>query len=202
MDIWNHFRKRRKKGLLNKNHDVAFLVGNDHSRVFTANRTVLSLQTAMFECLYPELMGRGLDHPVHVEDVTAKAFQILLDHIYEREYSLDLTFIFEVGYAAHKFRLSQLQVTCMIYLRRNITVDNVLTVFVHASPRIPSMICECMNFMFRHGDEIINKECIRNMNLLDFLNFIGSDRLSVSSEISVFRAVLRWATGRPSSDMQ
>ncbi|KAF5401807.1 hypothetical protein PHET_04880 [Paragonimus heterotremus] len=98
---------------------------NETTARFGAHRLVLSTASPVFEAMFfgpAASINRGREQNIsdyHIPDISPRAFQIMLLHIYTDEIQLDddLDTVFYVLYAAKKYMLVQLERKCVEHLK-------------------------------------------------------------------------------------
>lgn len=178
---------------------------------YHAHRAVLMGVSPVFEAMFSNGMRETYDSVVEVWDVTARAFERLLEFAYTRQCDLDPLSAPEIGQisadeavetllCADQFDVSGLRDICWRNLTARISVESVWDVWAIACEleskphqRTCKLFC-CRNFTQICQDQTSKAVMWAPAHLLK--EVLASDSLNVESEELLFETVMRWANFR------
>mmetsp|Transcript_1211 Transcript_1211/g.4168 ORF Transcript_1211/g.4168 Transcript_1211/m.4168 type:complete len:607 (-) Transcript_1211:713-2533(-) len=136
--------------------------------------------------------------PPHIviPDISEDAFMEFLRYLYTEQIELTGRIVLELLYASSKYQISELEQKCSEFLEQTIDVCNVL--FLHQQARTfenKSLETRCMNYICRHGEEILKHESFTELTCEEALFFLDCDYVLVS-ELQRFEAALYWARSK------
>ncbi|KAA3676699.1 BTB/POZ domain-containing protein 3/6 [Paragonimus westermani] len=173
---------------------------NESTARFGAHRLVLSTASPVFEAMFfgPAASVNGSmekntpDH--HIPDISPRAFQIMLLHIYTDEIQLDddLDTVFYVLYAAKKYMLVQLERKCVEHLKDLITASNVCAMLSRSLFfEEDDLTRRCWHVIDVLAPHVLVSPGLLNMESSNFKALLKRDTLNCK-EAEVFAAVRRW----------
>lgn len=158
-------------------------------------------------CSVQEYGNAGPDCQVFdVKDVTPEAFQALMKFIYTHELSLTSTFsALRVFQAANLFMVFSLSKACLEYVLHNLHPNNVLEVTQTLKNPLDITECAdlentrnevlsaCADLVDAYAERILRSDAFELLNHQTMMDICVRDSLCVSSEMTVFEAIMRWA---------
>ncbi len=163
---------------------------------FYAIRSILSGRSPVFRAMFRSgLRESNIENkliPIHIPDVTPKAFLIILEYIYTNKFKLCMETSFQVLYAAKKYCLQSVIDECITFIKSNINYDNALNMLTVAYKIHEQQLIDFAEAYVQQCSNIIN--CKSFFALPEYiLKTILERSMIYSNEINILFAVIRWA---------
>lgn len=157
----------------------------DHSMYFRAMFTVFAEkdkpEVELKELVEPTLMAQAV-HFMYFKNIylTPKNVQDLLD-------------------LANYLQMEELQRTCCSFMRRRIDKHNCISLYLYTLSMGPyELQCHAEEFILKHFEHVLGKaKDFVHLSKDQFVKIISNERLRVSSEGAVYKAVLLWVGHNP-----
>lgn len=175
-------------------HDCEFLVGEEaNMKTFKAHRTILAMTSEVFEAmLFGSLREEGA---IRVTDIPPETFRMLLQHIYSDECEIKSWWQANQLYrAADKYFIDSLKKPCMEYIYSTLSSENAVQLIHFAEQYSESGLLEkCWKLVKAQADAVMVSRTILNAPRSTLNRLLELSGLKVSSELVVFRMLLRWS---------
>lgn len=184
----------RKSGML---CDVMLKVeGQD----FPVHRIVLAACSDYFCAMFTNEMCEAKKSIVELLDIPASVIEVLLDFVYTETVNVSVENVQELLPAACLLQLNGVKQACSEFLEKQLDPSNCLGIRIFAE----NHSCETLQqaaelFTFKYFEDVIRHEEFRSLSLKDVDFLVNSDEIQVSSEESVFEAIISWVKHCPSN---
>ncbi|XP_025196538.1 BTB/POZ domain-containing protein 9-like isoform X2 [Melanaphis sacchari] len=172
--------------------DVVLVVNGER---FHAHRVVLASRSDYFRALLYGGLKESHQSEVEISDASINSFKKLLEYIYSGRMNLSILkdeVILEIFSLSNLFGFTNLELSLCKYLRSNINVYNVCSMF--AAARLyqhKELVVEALNFIDSHALEVLQSESFLSLSPEALQEVINRDSL-YAYELDIFRAVCRW----------
>lgn len=172
--------------------DCTFIVGDGTTkREFRAHRILLAACSPVFEAMcFGPLAERGA---ILVPDLEPRAFKSLLQYVYTDNVQFaSVEDACDVLYAAKKYLISNLSQMCHLYMKRNMQVKDVVTVYEYAKLLEEEALYEpCLLMMKKYALEVLNDNTY-HLTSAYIAELLGSDAIN-GCECCLIEGALSWA---------
>ncbi|KAM3727662.1 BTB/POZ domain-containing protein [Dirofilaria immitis] len=190
-----HFRNERV------GCDVEFIVGMEQKSIH-AHKLVLGCSSKVFAAMfYGKMTQQRQDDnlmTVIVPDVTPHAFATLVNFLYsdldKDAVKLDDDNVMQTLYAAKKYDVKALILTCVRYLLDCLTASNAFCLLSQA--RFfdePFLIKRCLQVIDTNTDEALKSSAFRDIDRDTLATVLGRDELDPTNELVIFKAAQSWS---------
>ncbi|VBB31111.1 unnamed protein product [Acanthocheilonema viteae] len=176
--------------------DVEFLVGTEQKAI-KAHKLILSSGSEVFATMFYEKQEDN-QTTVVVPDITPRTFTTLIDFLYSDlnigTVNLDDDDVMQTLYAAKKYDVKELVLSCIRYLTTCLTASNAL--FLLSQARFfdePFLIERCLQVIDANTDEALKSSGLRDIDRDTLVTVLKRDELDPSSELVIFKAALSWS---------
>lgn len=182
--------------------DVTFLVGPDEEKAwrFPAHKLILSISSPVFQTMFESSLSEAKLHPeVRITDVEPVAFENLLRYIYTDVATLSsIKSALLTLYAAHKYMVQPLVITCTDYLLRALDAKNVLEVYqciklYDEEDSNARLLLKCLKTIDESAEAVLVSDYFQNLDHATLTMILSRDNLQIKSELTAFYAALNWA---------
>lgn len=170
--------------------DVTLLV-NDVT--FPAHKAVLAACSPYFNAMFTSAYSEVSQRTVEIHGVTLEAFESLINYFYTSEITLSTVNVQEILAASSMLQVIPVSNACSDFMRRHLGVSNCLGI------RSIADMLSCYDlkriadeFARKNFTEVVTSEEFLKLPLEQVLELFSADDLNVSSEESVFDAVVMW----------
>lgn len=106
-------------------------------REFKVHKVILVARSPVFASMFEHDMAEKKDNEVDIPDCTAESFEVFLHYLYSGSVeTLSSSNVYNVYYAADKYRVDDLKEKCVKYMIKNISVEtfcDVIALSLHHS---------------------------------------------------------------------
>ncbi|VVC26833.1 Hypothetical protein CINCED_3A008510 [Cinara cedri] len=172
--------------------DIVLVVNGER---FHAHRVVLASRSDYFRALLYGGLKESHQSEVEISDASVNSFKKLLEYIYSGRMNLSILkdeVILEIFSLSNLFGFTNLELSLSKYLRSNINVYNVCSMF--AAARLyqhKALVTETLNFTDNHALEVLQSEAFLSLSPELLQEILNRDSL-YAYELDIFRAVCRW----------
>ncbi|XP_022195687.2 BTB/POZ domain-containing protein 3 [Nilaparvata lugens] len=180
-------------------YDCKFIVGSEN-KVIEGHKMFFSLASEVFKAMfYGDLKE---DNVVKIEDLDADGFEAMKYFIYTGEVNFSSTIQALLTYiAARKYLISQLTKQCIVYIEQNIKPSEVLEVYEYCETNnIPGFDDLCLKIIEEETDQIVESGYFPTAKSETIQLILKSRRLTLESEIQVFKLFEKWALAKASRE--
>ncbi|XP_025418018.1 BTB/POZ domain-containing protein 9 isoform X3 [Sipha flava] len=172
--------------------DVVLVVNGER---FHAHTVVLASRSDYFRALFYGGLKESHQSEVAITDASVNSFKKLLEYIYSGRMNLLILqdeVILEIFSLSNLYGFTNLELSLSKYLRSNINVCNVCSLFSEARLyQHKDLIIEALNFIDNHALEVIQSEGFLSLSSEALQEVLNRDSL-YAYELDIFRAVCRW----------
>uniref|UniRef100_A0A915PEG7 BTB domain-containing protein n=1 Tax=Setaria digitata TaxID=48799 RepID=A0A915PEG7_9BILA len=181
--------------------DVEFVVGMEQ-KIIKAHKLVLGCGSEVFATMFygkmiQERQENGLTTVV-VPDITSDAFINLVNFLYSDldmyAVKLDNDVVMQTLYAAKKYDVKNLILTCIQYLTNCLTASNALCLLSQA--RFfdePFLINHCLQMIDASTDEALGSPGVQDIDRDTLAAVVERSELDPTNELVIFKAVQSWS---------
>ncbi|XP_050538973.1 BTB/POZ domain-containing protein 9 isoform X2 [Daktulosphaira vitifoliae] len=172
--------------------DVVLLVNGER---FHAHRVVLASRSDYFRALLYGGLKESHQSEVEISEASVNSFKKLLEYIYSGRMNLSILkdeVILEIFSLSNLFGFTNLELSLSKYLRSNINVHNVCSMF--AAARLyqhKELVLESLIFIDNHAHDVLQSEAFLSLSPEALQEILNRDSL-YAYELDIFRAVCRW----------
>ena len=160
---------------------------------FPAHRTMLAAVSDYFRAMLTGPMIEARQDHVDLKGVTANAIQSLLEFTYTGKLALNMDDIVEVIAGACHLQMKSAIELCSQFLRSEVTTKSCADIL-----NISEMFALCnirdttMEFVVENFEKVAETEQFCKLSCDHLCTLLQSNRLKISSELTLFGHVLRW----------
>ena len=174
--------------------DVTFIAGPAGSTErFFCHKYVLSTGSSVFFAMFYGGLAESSTE-IEIHDVEAAAFRILIRYLYCDEIQLDDETVLPTLYAAKKYLITPLSNACVRYLETSLNEQNACLLL--SQSRLfeeTSLTDRCWEVIDAQAELALASQGFTEIDSKTLRSILVRDSLNVS-EISVFNALVAWAT--------
>ena len=173
-----------------KHSDVQLKVGG---KTFHCHKLILALKSPYFEQkLYP-LPAAAASEQIVLNDVSADAFDKVLQFIYTGETELSDGNVEHVLKAAHLMKLPELMSLCGDYLGDRVSLDTFLRYWkVAEKMKLDALALACKRLCLKEFGRIGSSSKLSSLSEEMMRELLEDDELVVESEVDVCETLMKW----------
>lgn len=169
-----------------------------------AHKVILSASSSYFRALFSDGFAESSQNEITLQ-VPLEAFKWILKYIYTGRISLAALNgdqIIDLCNLANLYGFGTVKAAISAYLKRNISVDNCISMLVSADFYSLEELSEvCLKFIDRNAIELMNHDTF-NALTQDSLHTLVKRDTFYAPEIDIFKAVKIWLENNPNSDVK
>ncbi|GAA6094197.1 kelch-like protein 33 [Tachysurus ichikawai] len=167
-------------------------------RIFCAHRVILSASSDYFRAMFSSGMKETHQTSVSMLLIGAPELEALLHCCYSGHLFLDWGCVFELTSTALQFQFQPALSLCLNFMQEEMDAYICLDVAAFAEAYEMSDLLEMAEeFMLRHFEDVAATVKFQDLSLEKLKKYLHSNCLCVTSELSVFRAVVSWIEADP-----
>ncbi|XP_065353424.1 kelch-like ECH-associated protein 1B [Cloeon dipterum] len=177
--------------------DCEFQLTDDESAIthFKAHRAVLIYASDVFRSMFLGQFPK--EEFVTIKDIKPKIFYFLLRFAYTMdvaEEEICFEDLLELAVAANKYLMSNLQKVCIDIARKRLTPIKVFAAeYVADLLGENKLVEDCHKIIKSSAASALLSKCFLSISKERLLCLLDSDKLNISSEMSLVNACIRWA---------
>lgn len=192
--ILNTMNNLRKVNML---CDVVLMV---QGREFPVHRIVLAACSDYFCAMFTNQMSETEKSTVELYDVPASVVEVLLDFVYTETVDVSVENVQELLPAACLLQLNGVKQACSEFLEKQLDPSNCLGIRLFAENHHCDLLQQAAElYTFKYFDDVTKHEEFQSLCFGDVEDLLRSDEIQVSSEESVFEAMISWVRHSPST---
>ncbi|XP_076333753.1 BTB/POZ domain-containing protein 6-A-like isoform X2 [Tachypleus tridentatus] len=193
-----------------EHHDVIFMVGKgENIWRFPCHSFILYEASPAFQSLlFWEVANRDNVRTLTVEDVEPEVFEKLLRFVYcgaDEASPTSVRMALQLFATSKKYNVQKLSTICLCYLHNHVTEKNVLEVLTYLKPFFANnsyddeqnlqneLFLKCFTLIDVYAEFVLSTSDFENLDSKVVMDIVIRDTLQVKSEVTVFRALNRWA---------
>ncbi|XP_067127883.1 BTB/POZ domain-containing protein 6-B-like [Centruroides vittatus] len=184
--------------------DVTFTFGDPPNRKkIKAHKLILAMRSDVFQTMFYGYLHEK-DREIVITDIKENIFEFMLKYIYTDEFQLESPGeIIQVYYAAHKYHIPQLMYLCREKIQSKLSGNNACEIFqVALLLEDETLINKCEAIIPRYTKEVLESESFEKLSADALKYLIQQNKLNVSYESDIYKAILKWAKYQVSDDAQ
>lgn len=182
------FRKMQQRGQL---CDVVLEADCGHQ--VNAHRVVLSGCSPYFRGMFLNRLVESTQRVVYIRQLDSDILEAVVAFAYNSEIRLQADRVLPLLVAADLLQVRTLFEECCGYLSTHLSSDNCLSLKAFAElHNCKSLLQLCTEFAMEHFEEIVQCEEFLQLPSDQLIDFISRDKVRVSCEEQVYKAVLQW----------
>ena len=175
----------------------------DDERTFDAHRLVLAAASPYFRAMFQNNMTERSQHIVHLQGVDSASLNALIDYAYTANIGLNVDTIANLLSTANMLRFEEVEKVCVEFLCKNLNVTNCVDVCAIADTLNLEELHDITEvYMTKHFRWLVKHSKFSAVTPKQLESVISSDRLRVSCETEVFKAVLSWVRFEPEARLK
>ncbi|TRY79056.1 hypothetical protein DNTS_033305 [Danionella cerebrum] len=166
--------------------------------VFHAHRVILAASSDYFRGMFTSGMRETKQEMVSLYSVDSSRFKSLLHYCYCGSIALGWGNVFDLACTTLQFQFQTAFSHCMSFLHEEISAHSCLDVASFAEAyEIKDLFTFANDFVLRHFQDVSVTPQFQDLPIEKLKKFLHSDSLCVSSELTVFKAVMAWIEAFP-----
>jgi len=184
--------------------DLTVAVG---TREFSVHRSILAASSPFFSAMLTGLYSESKQAVVLVKDVSASAFELVLEFVYARECIAPEGLLQEVLEAACRLEIPELQAATQRAIVDRLTADSVVDAWEFAETfSLTPMATEVKSVALNLFDDLAKSATFSRLPAKRLDELLASDELAIKDELTALQALEAWhgaqATPPPSDVAQ
>ena len=184
--------------------DLTVAVG---TREFSVHRSILAASSPFFSAMLTGLYSESKQAVVLVKDVSASAFELVLEFVYARECIAPEGLLQEVLEAACRLEIPELQAATQKAIVDRLTADSVVDAWEFAETfSLTPMATEVKSVALNLFDDLAKSATFSRLPAKRLDELLASDELAIKDELTALQALEAWhgaqATPPPSDVAQ
>lgn len=170
--------------------DVMIVV---EAREFTCHKAVLACYSPYFKELFVN-SGVSNVHYLELPNVSAKAFEILLEYMYTGELVMTCQELWEVYRAARRLGMTEARAKCISLLQvTSDHIENIVYLYVNAK-KLGMLNESAINFksLTSNFERLVMTKEFLDLNIEQMMDVLSVDEIGARSEVVIFLAALKW----------
>jgi len=189
----HHTKTFEKLNELREQHllcDVTVQVGNKN---IPAHRAVLASASQYFHAMFTGEMSESKQNVIILKEVDATALELLIEYCYTAEVTVTEENVQALLPAASLLQLTDVRTACCEFLKTQLHPTNCLGIMRFADLHLcKDLVSAAHSFIEQYFTDVVTSEEFLQLECWQVIEFISSDRLTVSTEEKVYEAVIRW----------
>ncbi|XP_077984881.1 kelch-like protein 18 [Glandiceps talaboti] len=171
--------------------DVNISVGD---QTFATHKIVLAAFSNYFWAMFTGDMAEAKQDTITMKEVDAKAMELLIEYAYTGRVEIRADIVQQLLYAASLLQLSDVQISCSDFLKRQLHPTNCLGIRNIADIHTcTDLVIASERFAQKHFSEVVKEEEFLLLPKTHLIELISSEELNVNCEEEVYTAIMRWA---------
>lgn len=172
--------------------DVTFIIGEHR---FNCHKNILAAGTKYFDGMFGNDFKEADKRDVELKDIDEVGFKVLLEYVYTGKTELDKMTVKKVLAVASYFRVECLLEKCVVYIRDNINLENVLEYHMFADYiGCDSLKSYTMEFIQENFTTIAKSDDFLEITFTALKEFVSNDYTFVDKEEYMFDVIVRWVS--------
>ncbi|XP_060075874.1 BTB/POZ domain-containing protein 3-like isoform X2 [Ylistrum balloti] len=173
--------------------DIHFKVGPpENEQQFGAHKSLLMARSNEFFTMFEE-HGTEPNGLIAVPDIDAMTFKLMLLYIYCDDTIVDLNGVFHLLYAARKYKLKGLVMSCLSQIKPAIQTHRLCWVLTNACLQQDEEVKQlCLQYINLHSYVVFGSKGFLELQEDIMIEILKQDRVNMQ-EKDIFEAVVKWA---------
>ncbi|XP_046581838.1 BTB/POZ domain-containing protein 2-like isoform X2 [Haliotis rubra] len=169
--------------------DVHFRVGQTREKI-SAHKFLLISRSSVFFAMFQGPLAETNDE-IDIPDIDPEVFWEFLRFLYAEEVNHSVRTVIGLIYAAKKYAVKRLVMSCVKFVESYLTVENACEV-LEQGYILDELAHAILNFITQNASSVLATDGFRNIYQPCLNQVLSSDKLEVE-ETKVLQAILNWA---------
>ena len=179
--------------------DVTVRAGGED---FAAHRNVLACSSDYLDALFGSGMADSALDVVTLTDIPASVFSAVLTFIYDGTVAVEMSLLPAILEAAARLQVLSLQAAALAAAKAQLGADTALSLWTLGETlTLPELASDAKQAAMNHFEEIATSDALLGASHAQLAALLQDDKLVVSEEQTIFRAIVRWhEAAKPSEE--
>lgn len=162
-------------------------------RTFPCHRILLAASIPYFRSMFSSAMLETKQRQIEIKDISAQAFEQLLDYVYTGSISITIDTAQPLLYAASILQMDRVCTACEEFLTGYLTIHNCLAIRAFAQAHNRQQLLRDVDvFTMDHFGELRQRDDFMRISEDHLVDLLSSSDVNVSSETEVYETVMAW----------
>ncbi len=186
----NGFIKMEEIRRMGKLCDITISV-DDHK--FTAHRIVLASSIPYFNAMFLNEMIESRQEVITINSVDHNAMEQFINYSYNGIITITNENVQSLLIAANFFHLKNIKTACCEFIKKRLTIQDVLPIRTFADQLMcHDLILCCNRFANKNFNKIVHTQPFLDLTAAELNEMLQRDDLNVESEEQIYEAIIEW----------